>query len=122
MAFRFAGLNAAARAAPPLAPPSFPSATAAGFFPGFLSGSGFPSHCSPMACSTTRFATVVKSWFLLERVGTVELYLRSVTMSHQGDKEIEEFEREEYLRAERAGIALDNADDPEKELSANACT
>jgi hypothetical protein len=61
IADRFRGDSAAARAAPPLAPPSFPSATAAGFFPAFLSGNGDPSHFSPMACSTTRRATLAKS-------------------------------------------------------------
>ena len=54
-------------------PPSLPSATAAGFFPALLSGSGGPSHCSPMACSTARRADLVKSWSLLERVGTIGL-------------------------------------------------
>ena len=59
--FRLRGDSAAARALPPFAPPSFPRATAAGFLPAFGSSSGEPSSFSPMACSTTRRATVVKS-------------------------------------------------------------
>jgi hypothetical protein len=61
MALRLAGESASALAFPPLVPPSFPSATAAGFFPAFGSSSGVPSKCSPIVCSTTRRATVVKS-------------------------------------------------------------
>ena len=51
------------------APPSFPSATAAGFFPASGSTSGEPSNCSPMAFSTTWRAMLTKSLSLLERVG-----------------------------------------------------
>src|SRR5262245_14497701 len=75
MAFRLRGDSASARALPPFAPPSFPSATAAGFFPLFGSSSGSPVNFSPIACSTTRRATVAKSWSvpLLERVGMILL-------------------------------------------------
>lgn len=36
-----------------------------------------------MACSTTRFATVVKSWSLLERLGTALVYF--VSRRHLAD-------------------------------------
>jgi outer membrane lipoprotein-sorting protein len=51
---RSPAVSAAALAAPPFAPPSRSRATAAGFSPASLSRNGVPSHCSPMACSTTR--------------------------------------------------------------------
>ena len=36
---------------PPFIPPNLPRAIAAGFLPAFGSGNGWPSSCSPMACS-----------------------------------------------------------------------
>jgi hypothetical protein len=82
MAIRSDLVSASARAAPPLAPPSFPSATAAGFLPASLSGSGDPSRRSPMACSTTRRATVVKSCSVPERFGFDFFLLERLGMAH----------------------------------------
>lgn len=73
IALRSSAGIAAARARPPFFPPSRPNATAAGFLTLSDSGSGSPFNCSPMVCSTTRFATAVKSLSLLERVGMVGL-------------------------------------------------
>lgn len=62
MAFRFAVLSAFARAFPPLDAPSLDNATAAGLrVSASGSGMGEPSRRSPMASSTTRRATAVKS-------------------------------------------------------------
>ena len=59
---RCARLRLLARALPPFDAPSLLRATAAGFLvSGRSSGSGEPSSLSPMACSTTRRATAVKS-------------------------------------------------------------
>ena len=74
--FRFRGERLSALAFPPFIPPILPSATACGFFLAFGSSSGDPSSFSPIACSTTRLATVMKSCslvFLLERLGMIEL-------------------------------------------------
>lgn len=102
MAERRFGDSAAARAAPPLAPPSLPNATAAGFLPASLSSSGDPSHCSPMACSTTRMAVLVKSWSLLERVGMIRLYAMSESIQVLSAKEQMDVLLKEYdtLRVE----------------------
>jgi hypothetical protein len=50
-----------ALALPPVLPPLRPRATALGSFPASTCGSGLPSICSPMACSTTRRAFTKKS-------------------------------------------------------------
>ena len=65
-----------ARRAAPLAPPSFPSATAAGFFPASASGKGDPSKRSPMDSSTICRAIRFKSFGrdgLLDRLGVIGL-------------------------------------------------
>jgi hypothetical protein len=49
-----------------------------------LGGSGLPSICSPMACSTTLRATAVKSWSLLERLGMIGLRTRYTQMDCDG--------------------------------------
>ena|SRR5258708_2132373 len=59
---RLAAVRLFARALPPFAAPSLLNVTAAGFrVSGGSAGRGEPSKCSPMACSTTRRATDVKS-------------------------------------------------------------
>src|SRR5207245_5767499 len=66
---RLAGESFAALALPPLDAPSLLRAKAAGFLPASGSSNGVPSKCSPIACSTTRRATVTNSWSLLARPG-----------------------------------------------------
>lgn len=101
IAVRRAADSFLALARPPFAPPSFPKATAGGFFPAFRSSSGVPSKCSPMACSTTRRATVAKSWFLglLERLDMLAYAMESHEKYQQ---EFDDLMRETELHARQA--------------------
>lgn len=43
-------------------------------------------------------------------------------MGWQKHKEIEDWERNDYEKAERAGIALDNSETPEEDFAAGRCS
>ena len=106
MALRLAGLSASALAFPPFFPPSRPKATAAGFLPFVWSGSGEPSNCSPMACSTTRRAVTVKSCSVPSRLGLLERL--GITPSSHGmnaQRESVVFKLTHYPKVERRHTA-----------------